>query len=518
MNVWTVAREYAGIAEAGGVKNVTCSVSEALSAQGHKVTLFIPLYGCTDLTDVSDFNCLWHKPVVVTVQGKDIIVTFSHGSKNGVDIVFIGNKSFSEKKGVYTYTRAEEQQNPSHRHGSGHEDVQFLNTLFQKAVVAYGSTCSSQEKPDVIYCHDATAAMLPVFVEVYKNESSSCKNFYDKTKCVVTIHNAGSGYHHEYRSLGEASYITGLSEEFLSKGLNNGCVEPFLLSAQYAIMTTVSPEYAQEILDGRQDSGGLSYFFKERDIKITGITNGFDYEKYNPLNSAVSALPFEYNPVAMDFDGKYKCRQELIQRYASENDISVSGITKHGLLDNKDDDTVYVTYHGRVVRQKGIWVLIQAARILLKENLPVSFIFIGQGEPELEDELMKFSLENKGRSVFFNGYDKALSRLCIAAADFAVMPSEFEPCGTEDFIAQVLGTLPVAHATGGLNKILNNETGFLYKDNTPESLADILRPLIKISNRAGKEVFHTMKAFASAYIRDNYSWEKVAKAYLDLCR
>ncbi|MBP5436723.1 MAG: glycogen/starch synthase, partial [Treponema sp.] len=42
MNIWVVSREYAGIAEAGGVKNVACSLSESLVKAGHSVTLFIP--------------------------------------------------------------------------------------------------------------------------------------------------------------------------------------------------------------------------------------------------------------------------------------------------------------------------------------------------------------------------------------------------------------------------------------------------------------------------------------------
>ena len=48
MRVWIVSREYAGIAEAGGVKNVCCSLSENLALQGHDVTVFMPLYGCTN--------------------------------------------------------------------------------------------------------------------------------------------------------------------------------------------------------------------------------------------------------------------------------------------------------------------------------------------------------------------------------------------------------------------------------------------------------------------------------------
>ena len=39
--------ECAGIAEAGGVKNVTYSLCKEFSLLGHNVTLFIPSFKCT---------------------------------------------------------------------------------------------------------------------------------------------------------------------------------------------------------------------------------------------------------------------------------------------------------------------------------------------------------------------------------------------------------------------------------------------------------------------------------------
>ena len=42
MNLWCVSMECAGIAEAGGVKNVTYSLCKEFSLLGHCVTLFIP--------------------------------------------------------------------------------------------------------------------------------------------------------------------------------------------------------------------------------------------------------------------------------------------------------------------------------------------------------------------------------------------------------------------------------------------------------------------------------------------
>ncbi len=44
--VWHVAREYAGVAEAGGVKDVVRGLAEAQARAGARPTVVLPLYGC----------------------------------------------------------------------------------------------------------------------------------------------------------------------------------------------------------------------------------------------------------------------------------------------------------------------------------------------------------------------------------------------------------------------------------------------------------------------------------------
>ncbi len=520
MNIWTVAREYAGIAEAGGVKNVTCSLSESLVRAGEKVTLFIPLYGCTDLSTVEDFCCCWHKPVKIRVCGREMTVTFSHGRRNGVEIVFIGNRAFSEKKAVYTYTEEEEALNPAHRKGQGHEDAQFLNTLFQKAVAAYGGTCSKEENPSIIHCHDATAAMLCVFVLFARKESKALASVYRHTRFVVTIHNAGAGYHHEYSSLDAAAYFTGLDRDFLARGLNGTCVEPFLLAGGFSCITTVSPQYAGEIMDGMTDTGGLSALFARDRVKVIGITNGIDCARYNPADPSASLLPAPFDIASGDFDGKYVCRNHFLKSFADKDrhlPEADAGVRRYGFLAGGGNGTVYVAYHGRVVRQKGISVLAAVARRILESRMDAKFIFLGQGERELEDKLENLASSFPGDAVYFKGYDRALSRLCIASADIAVFPSNFEPCGTEDFIAQMYGTICLAHATGGLKKIVDGETGFLYEPNNSDTLFHFLSSLVRIAGQAGRDIFRSMLTYTARYITECYSWDKVAEeSYLPL--
>ena len=42
------------------------------------------------------------------------------------------------------------------------------------------------------------------------------------------------------------------------------------------------------------------------------------------------------------------------------------------------------------------------------------------------------------------------SHKLTAAADILIMPSRFEPCGLNQMYAMRYGTVPIAHATGGL--------------------------------------------------------------------
>ena len=108
------------------------------------------------------------------------------------------------------------------------------------------------------------------------------------------------------------------------------------------------------------------------------------------------------------------------------------------------------------------------------------------------------------------GYEKTLARLCVAASDFIVLPSFFEPCGLEDFIASLYGTIPVAHSTGGLKKIKDGETGFLFSPNTPETLSALLISLAEKKHN-DNSAFDDMMAEAALYVHTMYSWKHVVQ-------
>ena len=519
MNIWIASHECSGIAEAGGVKNVTFSLCKELYRAGHDSVLFIPVFRCTSFREVKGMqrNVVEAK-IELCGKQETVAYTLAFSKDWNFKIVFVEHPSFAEKEAVYTYTQNEENINSSHKKGCGHEDTLFLDTLFAKAVTEFGKHITENERPDIIHCQDASTATIPLYV-------NNCENL-KKTKTVVTIHNAGPAYHHNFTSPEEAAWYTGYDVKTFENCLNRGKPEPFLIACEYgALLTTVSPSYAEELTDPKNDdiTDGLSSIFFEKNIPVSGITNGIDIDLYEPGNSKKSGLPFEFSPEKGDLQGKYQCRnfflEHLKNKEQSSDDEVLYDIKKYGfLLEFENEKTVYLCYQGRLASQKGLSVFADALPSIL-ENFPnLKVIVTGQGESALEGRFAALA-ENekfKGQMVFLNGYNRLAARLTVASSDFICLPSFFEPCGLEDFIAQVYGTLPVAHRTGGLNKILDGKTGFLYENNKAENLIAKLSEVITLKMYA-KDTVTDLITEAAKYTRQEYNWDKVCQnAYIPL--
>ncbi|MGP1594259.1 MAG: glycogen/starch synthase [Treponema sp.] len=471
-SLWIVSREYAGFAEAGGVKNVVKALAETAYENDFCVTVFLPRYGSIQCPAAACTGS-----VQIPVGGDVHSVQFLEMNRNGIRFVFIDTLIFNEKKDIYTYCADEvaffqqKLHKPELKKGDGYADSQEMNILFQKAVCCYG--IQQHTAPQILHCHDAHTALIPVFL-FYEKKTA---DIFCNTKAFITIHNAGDGYRQTIGSIETAAYLTGLPSEELECGLVDTVIEPFLLGAKYAKLTTVSPWYAEQLI--QPSLSPYSYRFScalaERGISIAGITNGIDFSAYNPAHPEVSELPYSFDIQHEDFTGKYACRSSLLrelEKTAQEQENN-SAVQWFGQFHNKPTEQyVYVMYHGRLVYQKGIEVLLNAVPRILGRCTAIRFIVMGQGSPVLEQQAAHLAETFSGSFVYCKGYSRKTARLIAAASDFIVLPSLFEPCGLEDLIAQTYGTIPIAHAEGGLQKITHGKTGFLYTvspDHKPEA-------------------------------------------------
>jgi len=517
--VWHISREYEGIAEAGGVKDVVAGLASSLHRSGTAVTVVLPRYGFIDPDGLAAVKLPFRLQLTLPVENRASQpavqeVEVYETERQGVRIFLLDSAHTRDKGAVYTYTEEEELKSPERRKGSGHWDAHHLNLTLQLGALElalYLAGSSDSRKPEVFHCHDGHSAFLPA---IMREQKRFRENFL-KTRAVVTIHNAGWGYHQEIYGMEFARGLTGLKADVLSKGLlpeKKECIDPLLLSAYYAAVNTVSEEYAGEIMSGalEESTGGLGAAFGKAGLTLTGITNGIDLESYDPRTAGGSSLPCTFNPLTGDLGGKKGCRLALYQRLRGEE---IPGIRSYGTLGLESEEPLY-TFVGRLTGQKGVDILTGAVSLLLCRRAGARFLLLGQGERELEERLISLASELPARKRFqlLLGYNSEIARLIFAAGDFFLIPSLYEPCGLTDFIAQLMGNLPIVHRVGGLAKVQDGFNGFSYNQHSVMELAETVMRTLELFN-GDPETLTVMRSNAFSHVEEHYTWEKVLKEH-----
>src|SRR5215216_1220050 len=186
--------------------------------------------------------------------------------------------------------------------------------------------------------------------------------FFQKTKSLFSLHNVG------YQGLFDAGNLWWLGfgdpperEDFMldrpASALKAGIIAADALS-------TVSPRYAREIQTPEQGHG-LDWLLRARSARLVGITNGVDYNVWNPETDPHIAANFSVD----DLSGKRECKIDLLRRF--------------GLPE--DPDRPIIAIISRLVGQKGYDLIRQIAYQILETGS--FFIALGAGSKEYEEFL-----------------------------------------------------------------------------------------------------------------------------------
>ncbi len=511
-SVWMLSREYDGLAGAGGVKDMVRQAAEACARAGCRTTVVLPAYGFVDLAGFEKTDYTFHVDMAYVGRERRETVEVFVRRQRRVRIFLLASQRFAEKRAVYTYTAEDEKENPFRRRGTGHYDYFAMNVLLQKGALALMAGLG--EQPDIIHCHDGHTALVGPLIR----ELEGYRHFFCRTGCVVTIHNAGLGYHQEVDDLPFAQAITGLPNRVIRDNLLDRSFDPLLAAGNYAALSTVSETYARELQETDLDelTGWLGHRLLARGVRITGITNGINPADYDPTKPKRHGLPAGFDPATGDLEGKAICRRWLLDRILNQDDLG--GVRRIGAITGADDQPLF-TMVGRLTGQKGVDKLIGALESLLPLDDEFCVLILGSGEKAIEDRLLKLAdrPEARGRFCLLLGYDAQLATAVFAAGDFFLAPSRYEPCGLTDFIAQLFGNLPVVHHTGGLTKVEDGVTGFAYQEYGSAALMGAMQKAIR-TFRHQPAVIRRMQRVAVERIHERYTWDQVIRRYFDLYR
>ncbi len=174
-----------------------------------------------------------------------------------------------------------------------------------------------------------------------------------------------------------------------------------------------------------------------------------------------------------------------------------------------------ILYVGLMRHVKGIDVLLEAMKRVVKEKPDVKLILVGGGvyrdykaqEIELHEMARKFGLE---KNVEFAGIKTpAEVAKYMRESALLVLPSRTETFGAVLIEALACGTPVVATRCGGTEDIVNEDVGRLVPKENAEALANAVVEVITQRHRFDS-------AQLRRYATSNYDWEQIARQTVDL--
>ncbi len=527
-DIWMVSREMEGIAGAGGVKDVTRQLLVAIAKQGIAATVVLPHYplmyrqnpelkGQVEATGIS-----FTIPIADQTERRLMPVSiqriYMDVNDAPVTVYLVDAPCYADKQGIYTYTD-EEALAEDKKTGTGYEDFFEMNMTLQKAALEL--IMRLEARPDVIHCQDAHTAFIPALTKFVPRYQS----YFGGVGTGITVHNAGPGYHQEIYDALLAQAMTELPFSVIEQGLHRQAIYPFIVGGLYAgFINTVSENYAREIMEAPADdaqSVGIGEAFRERGILMTGVTNGIDPADYDPTRPRAMGIAAAYDPLTGDLSGKAECRRALIEELSERQNGHVK---IEGTLEDAPG-RVLVTTISRLTAQKGVDRFIGAARQLLggapdegPADPDTMFLVLGAGSADYQQQLVELAHNPRfrGRLAVAIGYGPHLANRIYAAGDFFVNPAAFEPCGLTDYMAQLMGTVPIVHLVGGLVKVEDGVTGYGYHEHSSQALADTMRRAIGVFRDDPQRHLQIIQQ-AIRTIFERYTWDKVLqRGYMPL--
>ena len=465
MKVLYIASEALPFAASGGLADVAGSLPKAMRNRLVGCRVVLPLYESIpqEMRDNMKFLTSLSVPVAWRRQYCGVF----EAKVDGVIYYLLDNQYYFKRQGMY-----------------GHYDDAERFAFFSRAVLEMLPHIGF--KPDVLHANDWQSALVPLFYSIfYANRDG-----YQGIKTVLTVHNIQ--YQGKY-GMELVEDVLGIPPEHRSLVEYDGCCNFMKAGIETADrVTTVSPTYAQEILDP-WFSWGLDPILNARSWKLHGILNGIDTDGYNPESDP---NVFENYTVDTVEEGKAANKKALQERLCLpvRPDVPLIGMVT------------------RLTSHKGLDLVKYIVDDLLQRD--VQMVVLGSGEWVYENFFREIQNKYPEKFCYCVGFIPELARKIYAGVDVFLMPSKSEPCGLAQMVACRYGTLPVVRETGGLKDSIidcgeEGGFGFTFKTyNADDMLAAIDRALGAYANKPD------LALLRQRCMTEDFTWGRSANTYI----
>lgn len=487
MNILFVAAEVAPFVSVGGLSQYTYFLPKALRNLGHDVRIFTAKYGAMDQTwpDYKQKLKTEYSQLAVPskedpVNGKNLIcnVLAYENSREKTTDYFLENREYYElRANVY-----------------GYKDDHIRFAILSKGCLEwlYQVQMTSNWWPDVIHVHDWHTAYL---ID-YAKRSPRYRDIFKNIPFVMTVHNFSMQGNWDFKYAEPEDHDDGAApfdHFFGSKFQSQNPLKRGLLYSD--AVNTVSPTHVVEVLTPQYAEGLDDVLLKTR-VKLTGILNGLDTNKFNPKT---------------DINIKRKYDAENVVDARRENKEQLQKL--FGLP--VDANRPVFAFSGRLVEQKGIDLILSVLPHLFTEKPDVQLVVLGSGNERYRLELTVLQKKFPDQLGLYLRPEFKLPRKIFAGADMMLIPSLFEPGGIIALEALRYGCVPIVRRTGGLNDIITDfnpdsksGNGFSFININPWSLYGAIIESLTIYKQAS--IWTTL---VKNCMLSDFSWNHAAAEY-----
>jgi len=474
MRVVMLAPEAHPYAKTGGLGDVLAALPSALSRAGVDVTLCLPGHRSVLRWLGSAGAALrLHAPVASRMEPAEIVPV----PGASVPTVVVRADRYFDRDALYGPPGGEYPDNAERFAFFCRATLEWLRRL--------------DPPPEILHAHDWQTALAPAFLR----GTASLYPELATVRTLLTVHNLA----YQGRFPSEVWPVLNLDTRYFAPDWLEFYGQVNYLKAGLVFsegITTVSPRYAAEV-QTPELGNGLDGVLRARARRLVGILNGVDYEEWNPATDP--HLAARYDPA--DLRGKARCKASVQAEL--------------GLMVRADVPLLAVV--SRLAEQKGFDLLGHALPEVLATT-DVQVAILGSGEARYEAQMRAVAAAFPRRAVFRNEFNEPLAHRIEAGGDVFLMPSRFEPCGLNQLYSLRYGTVPVVHATGGLDDSVTEfdpatgtGTGFKFTPYTPDAFIATLARALRL---------HADPAAWQRLLRNgmaqDFSWRRAASAYARL--
>lgn len=172
-----------------------------------------------------------------------------------------------------------------------------------------------------------------------------------------------------------------------------------------------------------------------------------------------------------------------------------------------------VLFVGRVIRQKGVHVLVRAIRQMKQQGVPVRLTIVGRTHPWEQPYYNAVRKSSVGLPIVWKGFvsPQKLPAL-VKRAHAAVVPSQsVEAFGLVNVEAMAAGVPVVASQVGGIPEVVDDTCGIIVAN--PSKPSNFARA---ITHLAQSEAFRVKLARGAKKRASQFTWERAARQFVTL--